>query len=66
MVRCPKCNKFGKADLGGYCSACKKSKKSNYVRRDLTKAGYGFKTGPAFPKSFGIIRDDCELLDKGE
>jgi len=65
-VRCPKCGRFGKADLGGYCTTCKKSKRSNYLKRGLVKANYGFKTGPFIPGKFGIMRDDCEIIDKGE
>jgi len=66
-VRCPQCGRFGKADLGGYCSTCKKARrKSNYIGRGLMKANYGFNTGPFIPKQFGIMREDFEIVDKGE
>jgi hypothetical protein len=64
-VRCPRCNKFGKADLGGYCSPCKEAKrKSSYIVRDLMKANNGIKTGEALPSSYGIMREKFGIEEK--
>jgi hypothetical protein len=63
-VRCPRCNKFGKADLGGYCKPCKDKKKSNYIMRDLVKANNGIKTGEAWPGSYGIVREKFGIEEK--
>lgn len=64
-VRCPRCNKFGQADLGGYCRPCKDAKrKPNYIMRDLMKAKHGIKTGEALPSSYGIMRENFEIEEK--
>ena len=66
-VRCPQCGRFGNKDLGGYCSTCKKTRrKPNYVGRGLMKPNYGFNTGPFKPDKYGIMRDEFEIIEKGE
>jgi hypothetical protein len=65
-VRCPQCGRFGKADLGGYCSPCKKTRRSTHVSRKLHKPNYGFNTGPFIPDKFGIMREEFEIVEKGE
>jgi len=64
-VRCPRCNKFGKADLGGYCSPCKEARrKPNYIVRDLMKGNHGIKTGDALPNTYGIMRERFGIEEK--
>ena len=67
-VRCPKCNRYGSSDLGGYCASCKASRrKPNYVRRDLMKKNYGFKCSDSFaPEKLGILRDEPKIIEKGK
>jgi len=67
QVRCPRCNKFGKADLGGYCKPCKAARrKPNYIVRDLMKESNGIKTGEALPGSYGIMRENFGIEEKGK
>jgi len=68
-IRCPRCNRYGNKDLGGYCQSCKtKRRKANYVGRGMMKAGYGFRFDPEplAPDKFGIIREDFKIQDKGQ
>ena len=65
QIRCPRCNKFGKADLGGYCSPCKEARrKPNYIVRDLMKGNHGIKTGDALPNTYGIMRERFGIEEK--
>jgi hypothetical protein len=65
QVRCPRCNKFGKASLGGYCQPCKDARrKPNYVMRDLMKGKNGIRTGDALPNTYGIMREKFGIEEK--
>ena len=57
QVRCPRCNKFGKASLGGYCQKCKDVKKRKYIMRELHKEDNGFRSDPFIPGGFGIVKE---------
>jgi hypothetical protein len=67
-VRCPRCNRFGKSTLGGYCEPCKtkkqnKSRRKQYFMRDLHKEKYGTRDS-FYNESYGIVKDQCDLEGK--
>ena len=65
QVRCPRCNKFGKADLGGYCRPCKDAKKKHsYIVRDLMKGENGIHKGEWVPSAYGIMRENFGIEEK--
>ena len=70
--RCPECNRFGKSDLGGYCTPCHekkgtsgKKRKKQWFYRELHKADFRVNRGSFFKDNYGIVKEKFGI-QKGE
>jgi hypothetical protein len=69
--RCPGCNRFGKSDLGGYCTPChekkepEKKRRKQWFYRDLHKADFNVNRGGFFRDHYGIVKDKFGIQKGG-